>query len=73
MYLKEVKKEFKGSFKDVSSMFQENLKKKYQECVKNVSMKFCCAILLNGSHRSYPSRRRACFHEKLLLINSLGV
>ena len=40
MYLKEVKKEFKGSFKDVSSMFQENLKKKVsrvcQECVNEV-------------------------------------
>ena len=31
-------------------------------CFKNVSMMFCFLIfLLHVSHRSYPSRRRACF------------
>ena len=36
--------------------------KKFQWCFKNVSMKFFFAILLlQGSHHSYPSRRRACF------------
>ena len=30
-------------------------------------MKFCFAImLLHGSHRSYPSRRRACFSIKVV-------
>ena len=44
--------------KKVSSVFQENFIKSF----KNLSMKFCIAILLqHESHRSYPSRRRACF------------
>ena len=38
-----------------------NLKKKCEGCFKNVSMKFCFAILfLYGSHRSYPSRQKEC-------------
>ena len=36
--------------------------KKGQGCFKNVSMKFCFAILfLHGSHHSYPSRRSTCY------------
>ena len=49
-YLKEVQREFQGIFKDVFSNFQgclkkvlgvlrEIFKKKFQECLKNVSMK----------------------------------
>ena len=72
-YLNEVQSVFQGIFKDVlrnfqgcvekvSSVFQENFNKKFQGRFKNVSMKFCFAILFShGSHRSYPSRRRACF------------
>ena len=49
-------------------MFENSIKyvwrtflKKFQGCFKNVSMKFCFVIfLLHGSHRSYPSRGRAC-------------
>ena len=60
-----VSKVFKGSLMGVSKMvpsvFQENFNKKFQGRFKNVSMKFCFAILFShGSHRSYPSRRRAC-------------
>ena len=52
---------FLGSFKESVSVLQDNLKKKLQGCFKNVSMKFCLTkLLLHGSHRSYPSRRRAC-------------
>ena len=58
VYLKEVSREFQGSFKHVlrkfqgclrivSSMFQENFeKKKFQGFFKNISMDFCFAILL---------------------------
>ena len=46
-------------------MFKESVKcvsRKFQECFKNVLMKFCFTILLlHGSNHSYPSRRRACF------------
>ena len=54
-------------------MFQENLKKKYQMCFKKISKQvsrvfqecfdevFLTNLLLHGSHRSYPSRRRASF------------
>ena len=49
-----------SNFKGVSRVFEESLK----GCFKSVSMKFCFAILfLHGSHRSYPSRRRACFNK----------
>ena len=42
----------------VKCVFQENFKQN----VKVVSRMFWFAILfLHGSHRSYPSRRRACF------------
>ena len=59
--IKGVSSEFQVSFQNclrkfqgylVSSVFQENL---------NISIKFCFAIFFShGSHRSYPSRRRAC-------------
>ena len=81
MYLKEVQKCFKWvsrqfpkrKFQEyfISTVFQENL---------NVSMKFCFAIFFShGSHRSYPSRRRACFyviayqgiHDTLVITQSV--
>ena len=62
---KGVLRQFQRRFKEVSRVFKESVKcvsKKFQGCFKNVLMKFCFAILLlHGSHRSYPSRRRACF------------
>ena len=56
-------------FKEVLRVFKESVMcvlrkyhKKFQGCFKNVSMKFCFAILLlHGSQHSYLSRRRACF------------
>ena len=67
-HLKEVRMVFQGSFKVVSKTFQESFigvsrkfQKKFQGCIKKVLIEFCFAILLlHGSHRSYPSRRRAC-------------
>ena len=53
-------REFQGSFKDVLRKFQGCFKKilrVFQKCSNEV----CFLIsLLHGSHRSYPSRRRAC-------------
>ena len=58
--VKEVSRVLKESVKCVSRKFQ----KQFQGHFKNVSMKFCFAILiLHGSHRSYPSRRRACYSD----------
>ena len=52
-------------------MFQENFKNKFQGCFKNVSMKFFFVILfLLVSHRSYPSRRRACSFSVLEVSSS---
>ena len=71
---KEVSKKFQGCFNSVSGQFQRHLKKvsrvfkyvsrkfhkKFQGCFKKVPIKFFFLIfLLYGSHRSYPSRRRA--------------
>ena len=51
---------FKISSRQFQNCFKDFLTK-IQGCFKNVSMRFCFAILLlHGSHRSYPSRRRAC-------------
>ena len=42
-------------------MYLKKISKTFLGGFKNDSMKFCFAILLlHGSHRSYPSRRRAC-------------
>ena len=50
-------KDVQGSFKKVSGLFYES----FQGSFKNVSFKFCFAILLlHGTHHSYPNRRRAC-------------
>ena len=62
---KAVSKTYKESFLGVSRKsqvcFKKIKKKKLQVFFKECSMKFCFAILiLHGSHRSYPSRRRAC-------------
>ena len=56
-------------FKEISRVFKECLKcvlkeilRTFQVYLKNVSMKFCFAILLlHGTHHSYPSRGSACF------------
>ena len=49
-------RELQGYLKEVQRMFQGTF-----GCFKNVSMKFCFAILLlHGSNSSYPSIRRAC-------------
>ena len=64
--LKEIQGRFKGlkgGFKEVSRQFQRRLKKVssvFIESVKCLSRKFH-KKLLYGSHRSYPSRRRASY------------
>ena len=57
---------FQGSFKVVLRKFQGCLKKSrvFQECFNEV---FFAILLLHGSHRNYPSRRRACFYHNLYL------
>ena len=51
-------KEVSRVLKIVLGVFGENFKKKFQWCFKNV---FFTILLLQGFHRSYPSRRRARF------------
>ena len=59
---KEVSRAFKESMKCIS----RNLNNKFQGCFKNVSMKLYFVILfLHISHRSYPSRRMACWVGRL--------
>ena len=56
---------FKESVEFVSRKFQT----KFQWCFKNDSMKFYFAILLlHGTHRSNPSRRRACFDKSKAIM-----
>ena len=51
----------KGSFKKVSSVCLGKFQEMFQGFFNNVSLKFCFVILLlHSTHRSYPSRRRAC-------------
>ena len=57
---KDVFKKFQGCLKKVSRVFQENFTKSFMG-VSKVSMKFFSICLTHESHRSYPSRRRACF------------
>ena len=58
----------KESVKSVSNRFYE----KIQGSFKNLSMKFCFAILLlHKSHCSYPSRRRACLKEPRMIVKHL--
>ena len=58
---KDFLRKFQGYIKNVSRIFHENFNEKFLGCIKDVSMKFCFAIFFShGSHRSYPSRRRAC-------------
>ena len=67
--LKGVSRQSQRHSKEVSRVFKEsvkcvlrNFKQKVSRVFQNVSIKFCFAILfLHESHRSYPSRRRACF------------
>ena len=66
-------RQFQRCFREVSRAFKERVKCvsiKFQGCLKNVLMKLCFVILLlHVSHRSYPSRRRACSNlgETLML------
>ena len=45
----------RGSFKDASRVFYD-----FQGCFQSVSRKFQKSFMLHGTHRSFPSRRRAC-------------
>ena len=45
-------KEISRVFKEVSSVFQENFKKKFQGCFKKVSMKFCARMYLIAATRA---------------------
>ena len=54
----------KESVKCVPSKFQI----KFQE----FSRKFFSILLLHGSHRSYPSRRKACFANYIVCFISLA-
>ena len=47
---------FKECFKEVSKVFQGRF--------KGVSGKFQKCFMLHGTHRSFPSRRRACFQSE---------
>ena len=49
-----------GCLKKISSVVQENFK--FQEYFDKV---FFAILLLHGSHRSYLSRRRACFFYEI--------
>ena len=68
-YLKEVQRLFLGSFKyvlrkfpgclkKVPSVFHGNFIKSFKDVSRIFEVSF--AILFHESHRSYPSRRRAC-------------
>ena len=60
---KAVSKTFQGVsrvFKEVSSVFQENLKRSFKGVSKMFQWSFAI-LFFYGSHRSYPSKRRACF------------
>ena len=50
---KSVSKVLQGCSKSVSKMFQGSFKKTFKVFQKS--------FMLNGNHRSFPSRRRACF------------
>ena len=75
--LKGVSRQSQRHSKEVSRVFKEsvkcvlrNFKQKVSRVFQNVSIKFCFAILfLHESHRSYPSRRRACFFCLLCLLS----
>ena len=67
-YLKEVKRVLQGNFKGVSWVFEDNLSLlqvnlkslKFYGCFKNISIRFCFAILLLKK-------------EGLLIFNLIGV
>ena len=54
---KDVLRKFQGRFKKESSVFQENFINSFNGVSLN---EVSFAILLHESHRSYPSRGRAC-------------
>ena len=53
-YLKEVQRMFEGTFRKISG---KNDSIVLQECSNEVLF---CNFFLHDTHRSYPSRRRAC-------------
>ena len=59
--IKDILRKFHGCVKKVLSVLQEKFQK-ISRVFQKVSMKFSFSILLlHGSHRSYPSRRRVSF------------
>ena len=59
---KRVLKKLQGYFKNASKVLEsfKVVSGKFRQRVKSVSRKFCF-LILHGTHRSYPSRRRARF------------
>ena len=55
---------FQGCFKKDSRVFHRSFKcvsRKFQGCFQSVLKGFHISFMLHGTHRSFPSRRRACF------------
>ena len=72
--LKVVLRKFQGCLKKVSSVSKKislKVSRIYQESLNEVSI----AISLHESHRSYPSRRRACYLEgkQTKLSDNIGI
>ena len=60
-------KEFQGCF-----MIFKGVSRVFQRCFKEVSRKLSRflkkSFMLYGTHRSFPSRKRACFHNFMMLL-----
>ena len=70
---KVVERKFQKCSKDVSRLFQgnfNNVSKVFQSGLKGVSRMFCF-LILHGTHRSYPSRRRVCSPRKGKIFKQL--
>ena len=75
---KKFKEFFIGVFMAVSRVFKDSVKCvpkkiqiKFQEFSRMFQWRFVFALLLlHGSHRSYPSRRRSCFYSSQYKITS---
>ena len=61
---KDVLRKFQGYLNKVSRKFRKKVSRMNQESLNEVSF----AFLLHESHRSYPSRRRACLPRKHVLV-----
>ena len=68
----EVLSEFQGYLKKASRVFEGTFtkipKKNFQGCFKSVSMKFCFAIFLHGTHRKsqLPKQKEGLFSRVFL-------